>query len=80
MIEFVKGFFRDGAPESSKRLTMILSYVVTLAICILAVCLHLPVDGNIMTMLLACCGISTGGYVTGVKKSEIKKEEVANAD
>lgn len=74
MIEFVKGFFREGQPESSKRLTMILSYVVTLAICAFAVFLHLPVDGNVMTMLLACCGISTGGYVTGVKKTEEKKE------
>jgi hypothetical protein len=73
MIEFMKGFFQEGKPESSKRLTMILSYVVTLAICAFAVFLHLPVDGNVMTMLLGCCGVSSTAYVTGVKKIEEKK-------
>ena len=74
MIEFVKGFFQEGKSESSKRLTMIMSYTVTLMICIFAVFLHLPIDSNIMTMLLGCCGVSTTGYVTGVKKTEEKKE------
>lgn len=74
MIEFFKGFFQEGKPESSKRLTMILSYIVTLTVCVFAVFLHFPIESNIMTMLLGCCGVSTTGYVTGVKKTEEKKE------
>ena len=74
MIEFVKGFFQEGKAESSKRLTMIMSYIVTLMICIFAVFLHLPIDTNIMTMLLGCCGVSTSGYVVANKK-EIKDDK-----
>ena len=74
MIDFLKGFFIEGKPESSKRLTMIMSYVVTLSICIIAVIYHFPIESNVMTMLLGCCGVSTTGYVTSNKKSEDKKE------
>lgn len=74
MIEFIKGFFQEGKAESSKRLTMILSYVVTLGICTFAVFFKFPIEANIMTMLLGCCGVSTTGYVTGSKKTEEKKE------
>lgn len=64
-------FFRSGTAESSKRLTMILSYVVTLVICIVAVVFKLPVESNIVTLLMACCGVSTTGYVVA-NKNEVK--------
>lgn len=72
MIDFIKGFFLEGTAESSKRLTMILSYIVTLLICVFAVFFKIPVETNIMTMLLGCCGVATTGYVTGTKKAEVK--------
>lgn len=73
MIEFLKGFLIEGRPESSKRLTMIMSYVVTLSICIIAVIYHFQIESNVMTMLLGCCGVSSTAYVTGVKKTEEQK-------
>lgn len=74
MIDFVKGFFQEGKPESSKRLTMIISYITTLSLCIISVIFHFPIDSNTLTILLGCCGVSSTAYVTGVKKTEEKKE------
>lgn len=74
MIEFLKGFFIEGRPESSKRLTMIMSYVVTLSLCIIAVIYHFPIESNVMTMLLGCCGVSSSSYVISTKK-EIKDDK-----
>lgn len=69
---WIKGFFIEGQPQSSKRLTMILSYIVTLLLCIISVIFHMPIETNVLTLLLGCCGVSTGGYVAANNKQEVK--------
>ena len=68
MSDFLKGFFQENKPQSSKRLTMILSYIVALGLCIVSVVFAMPIETNVMTMLLGCCGVSSGSYVMSNKK------------
>jgi hypothetical protein len=70
-LNLILDFFRAGTDASSKRLTMVLSYLVCLTLCIIAVTFHVPIEGNVVTLLLGCCGVSTTGYVM-TNKNEVK--------
>lgn len=62
MFEWIRGFLSAKNDLSSKRLTMILSYVVALALCTVCVCWQIPLEGNVLTCLMGCCGVSSGTY------------------
>ena len=67
----ILSFLRSGTSESSKRLTMVSSYAVSLLICSACVAFRLPLDTNVLILLSGLCGISTSGYVVA-NKNEVK--------
>jgi len=71
MTKWIKEVLSDSENASSKRLTMVLSYLVSLALCIVAVVFHIPIEANVLTMLLGCCGVSSTTYAIA-KGKEIK--------
>ena len=77
MINWIKDVLSNSENASSKRLTMVLSYIVSLSLCIVAVVFHIPIEANVLTMLLGCCGISSGTYAMA-KSGE--KKEIKDAD
>lgn len=70
LLQLAINFLRAGTNESAKRLIMIMSYLVTLSLCIVAVTMHYPIEYNVVTLLLACCGVSTTGYVVANKNEQ----------
>ena len=75
MIQTGRNFFRAGTAESSKRLLSILSYLVSLGLAIFCVVHGVPLDGNVLILLLGLSGVSTFQQIVG-NKNEIKKEIV----
>lgn len=73
MTEWIKGFLSAKNDLSSKRLVMILSYIVALGLCITCVCFHIPLENNVLTALMGCCGVSSGTYAFS-HKTETKKD------
>ena len=73
-LKLILDFFRAGTDASSKRLTMVLSYLVCLALCIIAVTFHMPIEGNVVTLLLGCCGVSSTTYAFA-NKNEVKNND-----
>ena len=73
MINWIRGFLSARSDLSSKRLTMILSYLVSLALCTVCVVWGIPLESNVLTLLMGCCGVSSGAYVVS-NRNEIGKE------
>jgi len=74
MIKWVAGFLSAGNGDaSSKRLLTIISYVASLAIAGFCVMHGVPLDGNVLILLLGLSGVSTFQQIVG-NKNEIKKE------
>lgn len=79
MIKWMKKILSEGTIESSKRLCMVMSYVVALVYAGACIFFHIPLESNVLTLLLGALSGSTAGYVFG-NKAESKKGEVKSAD
>ena len=64
----ILNFFRAGTPESSKRLLTIMSYIVALGLAIFCVIHGVPLEGNVLTLLLGLCGTATAQQVISYGK------------
>lgn len=77
MIEWMKKILSEGTIESSKRLCMVMSYVVALVYAGACIFFHIPLESNVLTLLLGALSGSTAGYVFSSKadtKNEVKKD------
>ena len=69
----ILNFFRSGTSESSKRLLIILSYLVAASVAAYCGFWHVALDSNVLYLLLGLCGISAGNYAV-TNSNEFKNE------
>ena len=74
MINWLKGFLSSGAGDaSSKRLLIVMSYLVAASVAAYCGFWHVALDSNVLYLLLGLCGISSTQYSI-TNKNEVKKE------
>lgn len=73
MMNWIKDVLSAGTIESSKRLCMVMSYTATLLYAGACIFFHIPLENNVLTLLLGALSGSTAGYVFA-SKNEVKKD------
>ena len=75
MLSFLKGFLSSGTGDaSSKRLLIVMSYLVAASVAAYCGIWHVALDSNVLYLLLGLCGISTGNYAV-TNKNEVKDDK-----
>lgn len=70
IIQNILGFVRSGNINSSKRLSMIASYLIAYFVVIFDVVNTKVLDLNTLILILSLCGISSGNYALTVGKEK----------
>lgn len=74
-MNWIKGFLSAGSGDaSSKRLLIILSYLVGTSVAAYCGFWHVALDPNVLYLILGLCGISTGNYAI-TNKNEVKDDK-----
>ena len=73
-MNWIKGFLSAGSGDaSSKRLLIILSYLVGASVAAYCGFGHVALDSNVLYLILGLCGISTGNYAI-TNENEVTKD------
>lgn len=75
MINWFKGFLSSGTGDaSSKRLLIVISYLVAASVAAYCGFWHVALDPNVLYLLLGLCGISSTQYSL-TNKNEVKDDK-----